>query len=202
MPEPGEIRKGNEIGRDNYNKYIWHACIDCQKERWVDFRKGKIIHSRCPICARKAKATRTKISEALRCEKSPNWKGGKKETRQGYILVKLHPQEDFFRPMLQANGYVLEHRLVVAKAIKRNLQSWEFVHHLHAKYPKGSIEDKHDNRYPENLQLISDDRHNQITILENKIDRLEIKINDLIKEIRLLRWENKELREEKNSIRS
>jgi len=34
-------------------------------------------------------------------------------------------------------------------------------------------EDKADNRYPENLQLVTDDRHKQITILENHIRRLE-----------------------------
>ena len=71
------------------------------------------------------------------------------------------------------SGYLREHRLVVAQALGRCLQSWEIVHHKGAKFPKGSIEDKQDNRYPENLQLVSDDRHLQITILEIKIKNLE-----------------------------
>jgi len=46
-----------------------------------------------------------------------------------------------------------------------------------------------------NLQLVSDDRHNQITILENKIDRLLNGQKELKQEIRLLRLENKLLRD-------
>ncbi|GAH73274.1 unnamed protein product, partial [marine sediment metagenome] len=88
-----------------------------------------------------------------------------------------------------------EHRLVVAKALGRNLHPWEIVHHKHAKYPAGSIEDKQDNRYPENLQLVSDDRHKQITILERKIDKLLEEQREIKTEIRLLRWENKQLKE-------
>ena len=66
------------------------------------------------------------------------------------------------------------------------------VHHKHTKYPAGSIEDKQDNRYPENLQLVSDIGHNQITILEKKIDKQSQLIEELRQEIRLLRWENKQ----------
>ena len=87
----------------------------------------------------------------------------------------------------------------MAKALGRNLQSWEIVHHRHDKYPAGSKEDKCDNRYPENLQIVSDDRHKQLTILENKIDRLlkgqqdlKEQNQELKAEIRLLRWEIKQ----------
>jgi len=81
----------------------------------------------------------------------------------GYVLVKLQP-DDFFFPMVGKDGYVLEHRLVMAKHIGRCLQSWEIVHH------KNSI--RGDNR-TENLQLVTDDRHKQISILEAKIARLQ-----------------------------
>ena len=68
--------------------------------------------------------------------------------------------------MVDKQGYVLEHRLVVAKAIGRNLHRWEIVHH------KDNCP-KDDNRYPETLQLVSDDRHDQITILGVRIKYLE-----------------------------
>jgi hypothetical protein len=48
---------------------------------------------------------------------------------------------------------------------------------------------------------VSDDRHNQITILENKIDKLLDGQKMLKQEIRLLRLENKALREFKETIK-
>jgi len=82
---------------------------------------------------------------------------------QGYILILLQP-DDFFYPMAGKDGYVLEHRLVMARHLKRCLHSWEIVHHRNHK--------RDDNRI-ENLQLVSDDRHKQISILEAKIARLQ-----------------------------
>ena len=90
----------------------------------------------------------------------------------GYKEILIQP-DAFFYPMVKRDGYVLEHRLVVAKALRRCLHRWEIIHHKGVKYPKGSIENKQDNRYPENLQLVSDDRHNQSSILESRIAYLE-----------------------------
>lgn len=33
------------------NKLIWHACIDCGKERWVKLAKGKPERLKCMSCA-------------------------------------------------------------------------------------------------------------------------------------------------------
>jgi len=89
----------------------------------------------------------------------------------------------------EKTSYVYEHRLVVAKRLGRCLHSWEIVHHKGAKYPKGSRENRSDNRYPENLQLVTDDRHKQITILENKIAHQEKRIGELEQRIILLEAE-------------
>ena len=104
------------------------------------------------------------------------WQGGRFINGYGYVEVKLFPS-DFFYSMVGKRGYVKEHRLVVAKALGRCLHSWEIVHHKGIKFPKGSNEDKQDNRYPENLQLVTDDRHKQITILENEIARLKNRLS-------------------------
>lgn len=181
MPEIGETRGAKEIGYKGTNRFIWYACEDCGKERWQELRKKKPRKHLCLKCSGKK---RRGMNNSL-------WKGGRKRSIQGYIEVWL-PYGDFFEPMATARHYVLEHRLVVAKALGRCLHSWEIVHHKHDKYPAGSIEDKQDNRYPENLQLVTDLGHKQLTRLEEKIDKQTELIEELRKEIRLLQWQLKE----------
>src|SRR5262245_48560685 len=56
---------------------------------------------------------------------NPNWKGGRKRTASGYILLiapKDHPNTD-------KRGYVMEHRLVMEGCLGRYLERWEEVHH-------------------------------------------------------------------------
>lgn len=173
MPEIGEIKKGWETNlfKDSHS-YQWLACEMCGKERWVTLRKGRPRYKLCHPCI------------LPRGKGNPNWKGGR-VIDSGYAKVKL-PPDDFFYPMANKNGYVSEHRLVVARALGRNLQSWEIVHHKHNKYPAGSIEDKQDNRYPENLQLELANGHTQITIMEKIIARQRKQITELKMENRLL----------------
>ncbi len=115
-----------------------------------------------------------------------NWKGGRNKDIRGYIKIKLQ-RDDFVYPMAQREGYVFEHRLIVAKAIGRCLHAWEIVHHK-----EGFAKD--DNRFPETLQLVTDDRHKQITLLENRIKRLEHRVLILEAENVLLRKEAIECR--------
>jgi hypothetical protein len=162
MPILGEIRNGREaeLG-DGYHKYIWAACVDCGKERWVHYDdvegKGRKPRSqRCLKC----------LPQLRKGTGNPNWKGGRIKV-DGYIEIKLLP-DDFFFSMALKDRYVLEHRLVMAKSLGRCLQRWEIVHH------KNGIRD--DNRI-ENLQLVTDDRHKQITILEQRIIYLEKRLS-------------------------
>jgi len=69
---------------------------------------------------------------------------GKRETVNGYVIVKI-PKEDGrgFREMP-------EHRYVMEKHLKRSLKRWEKVHH------RNGI--KNDNRF-ENLQIIIGNPH-------------------------------------------
>lgn len=147
MPKLGEIRKAREIGeKPSYgnSKLIWSACIDCGKERWVLFRVklGIPVSNRCLSCG-------AKLTPNLLGSKSSNWKGGRTHTGRGYITVKLQP-DDFFYPMADSNGSILEHRLVMAKHLGRNLGSWEIVHHKGIRHT--GIENKSDNLM-DNLEL-------------------------------------------------
>ena len=58
-------------------------------------------------------------------DKNPNWKGGKKKDNNGYILIHSpnHPNKN-------VRNYVLEHRLVMEKHLRRYLKPSEIVHHI------------------------------------------------------------------------
>jgi len=178
-PKLGEIRRGHSLGYKNNHKMIWAACEICGLERWLVIRNGEPESNRCSQCMWHGR---------LR-EKHPNWNGKHQIYFQGYVQIRL-PSNDFFASMTDRRGWVFEHRLVMAKHLGRCLHLWEIVHH------KNHIKD--DNRI-ENLQLISDDRHKQFTMLEMKIDRLLSKQDELMKEIKLLRFENRQLKEKQNA---
>lgn len=184
IPKIGEIRKAHDVGYvARSSKVIWSACEICGKERWVYYLKGHATARFCRNCG-------SRLSKC-RAENNNQWKGGRHISPAGYIQILLQP-EDFFFPMAGSTGYVMEHRLVMAKHLGRCLQPWELVHHKGIKFPNDSRENKAHNEL-ENLQLITDERHNQITILENKIKRLEKKNAELIAE-------NKTLKEKCNGI--
>jgi hypothetical protein len=168
MPLVGDIKTARDLGKggEPANRFIWHACNQCGKCRWVQFVSGKPTHELCSHCAH----------SGLRAS---NYQTGRTRGKGGYIKV-LISDNDFFASMRREDGYVLEHRLVMAKSLGRCLHDWEIVHH------KNHV--RSDNRI-ENLQLVSDDRHKQITILENRIRILEQRMTLLEAENVILRQE-------------
>jgi len=144
VPKLDDIAQGRDIGRKGNGRYIWAACPRCHKEHRL------LMYSKYNgLCTNK------------------QYSGG------GYINVKLQPS-DFFYPMANKDGYILEHRLVMAQHLGRCLHYWETVYHKNC--------NKEDNRI-ENLQL----RHSPIFILAGKIKYLEERITLIEAENTLLR---------------
>jgi len=115
MPIIGEIRNHKELGRPSDVRYIWVACQDCGKERWVQYVKKKPVNDLCFSCCRKG-------------ELSHFWKGGDK-LYLGYKKVIINKNSPFYS-MADDEGYVLEHRLVMAQSLGRPLTKEELVHHI------------------------------------------------------------------------
>lgn len=72
------------------------------------------------------------------------WRGGRVTASGGYTAVTADSDDPIASSMAFVTGYVLEHRLVMAKSLGRPLTRHETVHHING--------DKRDNRL-ENLQL-------------------------------------------------
>jgi len=184
MPKIGEIKSGKELGYKSYSKFIWHACEDCGNERWTLLIRKHPQNKKCRACSC------IEIGKKRRGKNSPQWKGGKTKSTDGYIEVWLS-LDDFFSPMAKRNNYVFEHRLVLAKHLKRCLHSWEIVHH------KNGVKD--DNRL-ENLELTTVGSHSlehsmgyKAGYIKGLQDGRDKQIGELRKELKLAQWQNKEL---------
>ena len=122
-----ESKNGGFVKRD-YGEF--RHCQNCEKEFFSKNNQYKIGWGR--FCS-------VKCSSQM--ENNPRWNGGRRISYQGYVMVKMpsHSASD-------SNGYVREHRLIMEKQIKRQLNPSEVVHHINGL--------KQDNR-PENLRLFS-----------------------------------------------
>jgi len=127
-------------------------CGLCKKKRLVRLLNGSPRSHICRKCASKMGARK-------------RYKGGRHIGASGYIVTSVYPS--FFKSMANKEGYILEHRLVMAKSLSRCLLPWEVVHHKNG--------NKTDNRI-DNLQLLMS--HNDHTKLHralalSKVDKAQ-----------------------------
>lgn len=186
-----DIKKATDIGRVGSNKYVWFACIDCGKERWVRWIKGGRLESqRCRSCAIR-KVTKDNPPIPPRGENHWRWNGGKNLNPDGYILEYIQKGNPYY-PMANKKRYVLEHRLVMARHLKRCLQSWEVVHHKNGKRDDNRIENleltatigehirSHSKGYSDGYEKgLRDGQSEAIGSLKTKIRLLRLQVNEL-----------------------
>jgi hypothetical protein len=67
--------------------------------------------------------------------KNPAWKGGitLRHRKGNYVKVRYVRAPDWAKPMARKDGYVMEHRLVMAQWCGRLLTRMETVHHVNHK---------------------------------------------------------------------
>jgi len=153
MPKLGDIWNKPRKEKGRFTIWIWQACIKCGKERWVlEYKwkqgKSKYCHH-CYVTTFSHFAPWVNKSG----KENPNWKGGRKKVIGGYWTVKLLPDDEDYqllKSMIKSDGYVLEHRLIMAKAIGRALGSKEIVHH---------VDGNRENNVLSNLELTSLSNH-------------------------------------------
>ena len=124
-------------------------CIRCNKliDRTKDRRNARKFCSY--ECFRLSLMGRKRSNLMQSGEFNPNWRGGKRLTKYGYILIysPSHPT------VSKNNKYVFEHRLIMEKHLGRYLKSEEVIHH------KNSL--RNDNRL-ENLELMNNGKHSTL----------------------------------------
>lgn len=105
------------------------------KKQWEDnsFRKKMVAGAQAQWTPEKKEIQR----ESMTGETNPVWKGGRTTSKGPYPAVRC-PQE--FQQMAQKNGYVLEHRLVMARSLGRPLLATEVVHHKNCNVLDSQIE--------------------------------------------------------------
>jgi len=131
------------------------TCPDCTKIRKLKIRKSGITEKRCRSCA--AKKFHKDNPDINRRENHYKWKGGVLKNSKGYLLEYI-PKDDFYYPMTtcgkrkpnQGGAYCLQHRLVMARHLKRCLSGTELVHHVNG--------NKADNKI-ENLRIVDRKDH-------------------------------------------
>jgi hypothetical protein len=107
--------------------------------------EGKYCSRACRNRANPSKGPR-RSTDKMRGPNNPAWKGGVTYWRKkgNYKPIKYVRCPTEFLPMARKDGYIMEHRLIMAASIGRCLTRTEVVHHRN--------HDPHDNRLC-NLEL-------------------------------------------------
>lgn len=96
--------------------------------RTPEMKTGKYIRTK-PVWNKGTKgiikANKGSFQKGQIMEKSGHWKGGHTQMNTKYILIKKPDHS-----LCDCRGYVLKHRLIIEKQLKRYLRKGECVHHI------------------------------------------------------------------------
>jgi len=168
------LQSGNaKMDMDGTTVLHKHYCRVCGTELWHQKRD---IDRTCSL-----KCTQ---SIRLRWDNSPSWNGGKRMNKE-YIEIRVRPDDPYYA--MANNGYILEHRLVMARRLGRCLEPWEIVHHIdgnrgHNDYSNLELHPNQASHVP-SIAL-----QKQVNKLQARVDALETQNNDLCLEVSLLKW--------------
>ena len=104
-----------------------YCSATCQATARTGYKHSKESREKMSITSTGKKLSeehRRSISISKSGTNNPNWKGGKRLTKKGYIIVycPYHPRN--------VNRCVLEHRLICEQRLHRFLEPNEVVHHI------------------------------------------------------------------------
>lgn len=134
------------------------TCSECGEEYVASTFHQKITKHCSRICGQRAWAREHPTH--YMGERNRQWKGGRMVQR-GYIWIWAPEEAQRLRPGTK-KPYVLEHRLVMAKLLGRDLLPSETVHHKGVRYK--DIRNRSDN-LEDNLELRTGQHGNGITLI-------------------------------------
>ena len=149
----------NITGDNNYNwkgGMVKVKCSYCNKP--LLRHPNRLKRTKNHFCNIKCKGSWQNGNPNFVRESHPNWKGGKRVDKAGYIMV-LKPEHHRARH----NRYVCEHILVAENKYGRKIMVGEHIHHVNG------IKD--DNR-PENLFLTTNSEHDKFSYIHAMQDRI------------------------------
>lgn len=185
-PQPGDIISSRQLGMKSKptSRYIWYECPQCHQYRWlrISCMKQPRFTGLCRRCDRKNKLPPEALNKG---STHGSWKGGRfhrSGNERDYVVVWLPPDDFFFSMTFGKNGYgryVYEHRLVMARHLKRCLLPWEVIHHKNGIKDDNRLENlvlyKGQAKHMPSIMLGSEIRRQQKIIkqLQSKISQLE-----------------------------
>lgn len=177
-PVLGDTVNGITIGKVTRATYVWTACPDCNRQRWVMRRDTAKSCTRCAAVGRDQTG-----------ERNPRWNGGVRQGKDGYRYLAV----SFDHPFIGMAGKVFvhgkyrysiaEHRLVMAQHLGRLLLPWELVHHLNGIRDDnriGNLELLKSNKehLPSmNVQRIVKELRARVTLLEAEVVLLQSQVD-------------------------